>query len=313
MENFYTDMWSLMRSVKYNMISYSAIKECDILTKIKSWPIGYVFSDTVLPAITIFPVSKTFSGEYSGSKEIVEYRFYIYIYSPKRMNMRLAKEFSLRASDDVKKCIKKNIRMIGKDTVYNCFSTIIENEDILEVANSDREGFSSKAVLQVMCRAYHEISTDRIYYSTIQESDYNTFFNKVANLIHGDIKDSVGSWVSKVTEMDIRLKSPSVAFLPGNEYLDERRSNQYMTIVRPVAVSVLTTAYPRTEVVKRNINIADEIVSALEKYYMVEGHAQKCSIISIDYSSPFEYGFTFTSTINASYESRNRYEINYNY
>lgn len=309
--DLYTNTWEIMKAIKFNLRKYLEVKgNLKGFPKIKSWQLGYIFPDNVYPALSIFPVSKTFLGKRGGGDETVEYVMSIDVVSNRRVDQDDAKRFCIDTNDEIKEAIKYSIKMIGKDGIQNSFSTEIDSQIIFEPIAGASQGFSSSSSTLVTFRAYHTMNTNRIRVNDIVISDYNTFFTKLFSFVKKDMTVDVRQW-DKLTGKRV-LRTPAIIMLPGNESLLEERSNQFALLSRPVTFHVLLTGLPKVKLVKENVFLTDKLVEAIEKNYMVGGQAQEMNMTTIDYGNINEAGFSFVSTIEVDYVSRGSYETVYN-
>lgn len=79
---------------------------------------------------------------------------------------------------------------------------------------------------------------------------------------------------------------------------------------RPLQFHVISRGVPKTQLLKENILLADQLVSVIEKYYMVGGYATEGRISQIEYTTE-EEGFVFSSVIDADYMSKITFQIEY--
>ena len=308
--DFYTAMPDLLRSIKYNLMRY-ATENGGVLSKVNSWNIGYVFPETVYPAIAVFPISKTFVSTKSDGSMSVEYRVSIDIHSAGKLKLVDSKAYTVEAAGAIQKAIKKSIRMIDKAGVSHSFETVVENQIFHESEDAQKRGLKSTASVLVVCRALHEMNADRIVERTIQEQDFDGFIDTLADLVKAEasIRNyGVKHWSTKIGEP--ALAYPAVAILPGNEDVGEERTNQIVILERPIQVYATTYGIPAWPALRKNIILGDNLVTILEMYQMVSGYAQEFAISNIDYH-PDESGMMFSSVINVTYRSRSTLQTRY--
>lgn len=310
--DYYTDTWSVMSSLKKVMMKHAENKtDTKALHVVKSWNLGFVFPETIRPAVSVFPLSKVFLGMDGQRRETVEYRFSIDIHSAQYSDLEKAKQFVLDCMNDIQQGIKKYLHLKGKNQFLNAFSVTVENQIIYEGQDSRDRGLSSTASIQVLVRAYHEVNSNRIRVAKYKETDYNNFFNEVVSHIKKGCQEEnvdVKLWVTKVSKPITRF--PAVAILPGNEAILEQRSNLVAVMDRPLQFHVISRGVPKTQLLKENILLADQLVSVIEKYYMVGGYATEGRISQIEYTTE-EEGFVFSSVIDADYMSKITFQIEY--
>jgi hypothetical protein len=303
-----TETWGLMRALKKALIDYARQNSSRALRRIKSWPIGFVFPESVLPALTIFPLSKTFLARLSDGTQWVSYRLSIDVYSAKHTDLNTAKSFCLDIVDDVKQVAKYDLQLYAADNTLQSFATRIDSEDIYETVDGRSKGFNSSASLEVSITSYHQMA-DHTYCPKIVDAGYNEFFDRLLTLVEQDAQ-YIGAkdWIVKTAKTKILY--PAITILPQNEHVVEERSNGYAVLARPMIFQVVSRGYPKAALIRENLAIADRLVSVLEANYMVDGMAQEFALNSIEYA-PYEGGMLFASTINVEYRSRVKLETNY--
>lgn len=310
MAAFYTDTVALAKAFKLALRQYAKTSAGQKLEKIKSWNLGFVFPETVHPALTIFPLSKTFLPLRSGGLQAVEYRYSVDVYQ-KHVKADIAKAFCFDIIDGVKKATKRSIQMVAKNGEAQTYATAVEQQTIFESKALTR-GFLSTASLVVKLTAYHQMNINKVRESTILDVDYDTFFDSVVDYVKREsVAEDFGvkSWAVK-TPKTIK-RTPAVFILPGNEYVREEHTNKYVDLVRPITLHIVSRGYPKFSVVEQNMRLADNLVTAIEKNYMLGGRAQECTIQSIVYESPRQDGFNFSATIDVEYISRSKFATEY--
>lgn len=307
-----TNMWDVLNAVKKNLMDYSRSSNSSTLHKVRSWCIGFVFSNMVFPVISVFPVSKTFVPTYSGGLCTVEYKVSIDIYSERSDNIETAKEFCMKAINEIKMGIKKYLQMPDRTGFRNGFSTTIEEETLFEDISKEANSFYSKASVIIVIKAYHQFNEDKVGCTTIYDTDYNDFVDKVEYYVRSSLTadlHKVRSWNKKVyNNLSV---TPAVVILPGNEQILETLTNRYARVTRPINFNVLSKGFPSKALIKSNILLADEVVKAIEENYLIGGYAQECALNAIDYLSLPDAGFNFISTISVDYVSRRKFDIKY--
>jgi hypothetical protein len=312
--DYYTDIVSLMQAIKYNLMNYANSGPDIKISKNKSWPIGFVFPETVMPAITIFPLSKVFNGRRSGGKQITEFRISVDIYSSRHRYLEDSKKYCLDVTNDVRNALKKYLHLPGKDGFKTSFKTEIMNQDFNEDDSGQNRDFRSKCSIEVKCLGYHQMNTERVRTEALQESDYNTFFDNVVRLVKQEATEQSfaiknNKWITKIYKTS--TYKDYILILPDNELITEDSSNNVVTVERPIRFYVVSKGYPKIQILKNNMRLADKMVTYIEKYFSVDGMAEDCIIDSIDYVSSDD-NLTFTSVINVTYYCRKTFEKKYN-
>ena len=306
MADYITDTWSLMQAVKQNLKDYRKYTGVLRLSRGEiNFGLGFILPKTVFPAITVFPMSKTFGLRRSGGRSIIEYRLSVDIYSPRKKNIEDAKDWVLDAVEDVKKClIGSNMIMAGKK---HCFDTAITGINIAEQASgSSGNTFQSIGSVQVSCSAYHYMAADRNSDFGQAEIGTKAFQNKVLHLVKANTPNShkVKDWIGKVAKTTLTNKTPVCMVLPGDEWVQEEEyAGRTDLLVRPIYFNVISNAFPKVDMVRENIALADNIVTGVERAYRVGGYARNAVIRSITY----DWGgqakdFRFFSNVETQYE-----------
>ena len=305
MANLYTSTTDVMKAVKDVFLDYRTDTNALVFPRIKTWNLGFMFPQTIYPAITVFPMSKTFLPMASDGTCTVEYRFSVDIFSATFKKLEDSKAFTINAGDDVKNVLKKSFQLCDKDGVQNAFSVGIENQTFYEAPDDRKRGLMSKASVQIVCRAFHEMNLDRVGADrSILETDFDTFLETIITELQADSainKDGVRQWVLKTSAPLTQF--PAVAILPGNEIVHEVLSNNRAILERPVQFHVITRGIPKWTAIKQNIQLADRLLNAIELYHRVSGQSQEYRTDVIDYQAS-EGGMVFSSMISSNYRSR---------
>lgn len=301
-----TNIYDLMQAIKYNLKQFCGpTGSSEMLKKDKvSWKTGFVFPDTVFPAVTVFPISKIFHPRKADGWQYVEYRFTIDIYSKRRVDYREAKQFCLEAMDDVVNCVKGRIKMIDATGYAHCFSTKILGTSIYEPTSPADKGFQTKASVMISCMAWHRMNPDRVFPNGVIDKGYEVFFDQVVSLVGGQARtDGVVAreWIDRVIRPIKRY--PAVLTMPEDQSVLEIRSNETVDIERPIRFQIVSRGIPKMDLIEKNIDIADDLVDIIEEKYALDGYAEDCEIRSIEYN-PVEGGLVYISTILVTYKSK---------
>lgn len=312
-----TNTFDLMAAIKYNLMVFSdkaapvvpGRDYSDILRKDKiSWKTGFIFMDTVLPAVTVFPLSKIFHPRRGGGWQYVEYRYTIDIYSKRRADLYEAKRFCLEAVDDVVDLVKSRQRMIDANGYAHCFRTRILGTRIFEPRKPADRGFVCKASVNISCTSWHRMNQDRVFPDTATETGYEVFFDTVVSTIGGQARsDGVKAkqWIDRLIQ-PIKF-FPAVIIMPEDESMLEIFSNETAMLERPVRFQVVSRGIPKIDILEHNMDIADDLVDIVEEFYALGGYAEDCEIKSIEYF-PEEGGLVYSSVIDVVYRSKKVYE-----
>ena len=311
-----TNVYDLMQAIKYNLKQFcdddpgravgSGEIISDMLMKSKvSWKTGFVFPDTVLPAVTVFPISKIFHPRKADGWQYVEYRFTIDVFSKRRVDYREAKQFCLEAMDDVVQCVKSRVKMIDANGYAHCFSTKILGTSIYEPTSPADRGFQSKASVQISCMAWHRMNPNRVFPSAgVIDKGYEIFFDHVIDLVGGTARSEgvvAREWINRVIRPIKRY--PAVLTMPEDQSVLEIRSNETVDLERPVRFQVVSRGVPKIDLLEKNMDIADDLVDIIEEKYALGGYAEDCEIRSIEYL-PVKGGLVYISIILVTYKSK---------
>jgi hypothetical protein len=275
-----------------------------------NWGLGFILPKTVYPAITVFPMSKLFGERRGGGRSIVEYRFSIDVFSKRYPKAEDAKSYVLRVIEDIKKCVKGAISMPYKDGKKHSFATTIMGVGIRETMADSGKAFQSEASVNLSCSGYHDMNSDRIRGSIPMEVSSEDFLKEIyssAKLHMGTDAAIVKKWQVGISKPI--LHSPVIQILPVDETLESETLSQSRDVLtRPYMFNVVSREFPRTAAIKSNIELADNLVIALEADYQLGGRAMNVVIDSItyDYTGKNE-GFQFYSSVSAEYESWQTY------
>lgn len=299
--DYYTNTWDLARAIKETLLSYRSndaslqfSKKPDI-----NWGLGFVMPQAILPAITVFPVDKTFKPARGGGVSIVEYSYTIDIYQ-KNANLALAKEYCLLAVEDVRNCISNSPFIMDSSGKKHCFATRVIAIEISESINESDRSFTCTARVRIVCTAYHVKASKEQEIKELKTCDISSFINVASDAIRGDVsKLSYKKWQTMIS-VPITT-SPTIFVLPGNEIMDDVFTSADLH-TRPIEITIVTNDYPKAENLKKNIDIADEIVSAVEMNYRLNGYAENYRIDSISYNWRADSAFEFVSAVSVSYE-----------
>jgi hypothetical protein len=308
-EDYYTSVYELLKALKANIQDYITDPDSSVLSQIATWNLGYVFPNTVFPAIAIFPISKSFSGGLSDGTSYADYRITIDIYSKRLPNLSDAKDFCLNCVEEISRAIKKQIHL-PNDGKLHCIKTEIVSQTTREYINSEERNFQSSASILVSCKSYHQLNPDTLYPGTVVESSYREFLDRLQELLKADCPYTGIDWVYKTNRPT--SSALSVISLPGDEELRESRTNGYGIVSRPVTLCVVSRGFPKIDILRSNLLLADNLVSIIERNRMVEGLAQECTVSSIGFVEGQEdAGFCFASTIQCDFLSRQEFPIKY--
>lgn len=311
MANYITDTYSLMNAIKHNLRKYTAFDPKNNFKFIKSWNLGFVLPETILPAVTVFPLSKTFLPKRAGGKQPVDYKFLIDVYSKKYRYQTDAKKYSLEMSEGIQDVIKGSLKMVDADGQPTCYNTFLDLINTSEDKDDSNRMFVSKTSLEITCRAFHQMYEGRNHVDgDYKYVNFDEFLEKVLDTTQKGFEkpQKIDTWIHKT--MKTIFKFPSIAILPGNEIQDDNiYSNHRNYLVRPVAFYIFYKGYPKKELLKDNIDVADELVKAIEKNYRVDGHAISSDIKSIDYNfGEIDNEFRFNSVVNVEYYIKRPYQ-----
>lgn len=298
-----TTTYKLMNSIQFNLRKFASSAVALEIKTTKTFKTGFVFSETLRPAITVFPLGVRFLGRRDGGIQILEYEFSIDIYSAPEVKLEDAKAWCLRVVDDVKECLRGSIHLVDEGGAQNSFATEILEQSVTEGLGTTDRGFRSVASVRVVCRAFHTMNSNRVLVDARQATDFDSFLEAVSGYLQAEatLQNEVGAWVTKVAVPVV--KYPAVYILPENEVLNDVFSGRADMLERPVVFSVVSVGQPQGEAVWDNIVLVDKVVAAIEKYYRVGGYADDCQIDSIGYDYAVDgNAFQFISSIRVRYK-----------
>jgi hypothetical protein len=278
---------------------------------VKTWNTGYVFNQTPLPIITVFPRAKIFKGRVGGGLQIVEYLMYIDVYSNRFTELSGAKAFVLEAVDEIHRALKERLHLPNKQGDETCMSTQVIDQSFEEdLANEDR-GFTSKASIQVSVLSYHERVAENRAVDIDRMVAYDAFFNHFTSKIQETAqrnKSGVQDWILKSPKKPRR--SPAIAIMPGDEVVSETRTNQVSILSRPIRATILVEGFPNISILEKSMKLADLYAKFVEENSLVGGCADDGEVRRIDYL-PGELNFSFLSVVEADFSCRKSYDLVY--
>lgn len=306
MIDYLTDTWSLMRAVKTNLQDYRGYtpEVIQIDKKQVNFGLGFVQPKTAFPVITIFPRAKIFGPRRGGGRSIVEYQLSVDIYSPQMPDLVAAKEWAMKAAEDVKRCLKQNQHMQDHSGVKHCFKVTVTGVQQTEHPDDRGRNFQSTAQIAVSCYAYHDWAGTADQGFRQLETDSNDFMDRVIKLVKENAQgmDRVRDWVTKVGKP--LTQTPAILILPADEYYSEEEfAGKTDLLVRPIVFTVVSRAFPRAATLQENIKLGDKLVEAIERAYKVDGYARQAVVSDIVYDWGVQNeSFQFMSSISATYD-----------
>lgn len=305
----YTDTYSLMLAIRVTLRKHLAFDTTNTFKKVKSWNLGFIFPETILPSITVFPVSKTFLPKRSGGVQPVQYRYSVDIYSRKHRYLHEAKQFCLDASEAVIEALMSNRKMRDKAGTAHCYNVVIEDVSVLEGKDDQDRNLLSKVSIEVMCEALHQMNESRETQGHVSYATSDEFHDLVFEQVKSGVvsPSRIKGWQHKISKRV--AKFPTVLILPQSEVIDSEYTNHNDLVARSYAFHVLHRGYPKKELLRDNIQISDMLVNSIEKKYMLGGKCLSSTVNSVQYNyGDIDSEFNFYSSVLVDYFTRRQFK-----